>query len=208
MKEFANILASQFGTDTPILMEDIFSLFPGRARQTLYRWIDSAIEKGSLARFDRGVYYIPRKTRFGQSCLLPEQVVRRKWIERDGEIIGYISGAGLANSVGITEQVPATLEVTTNRETTRIREVTAFGGWKSIKLRRPRVEITAQNVQALRFLDVITEESIKEMSEYALSALRVLAKKADRRQVYECAESYPSKTAKRLLECERNHVFA
>lgn len=208
MENFTDILAKNYGLNVPILMEDITASFPGKTRQTLYRWIDRAMADGTLTRFDRGVYYLPCKTRFGQSRLLPDQVVRRKWIERDGEVIGYISGAGLANSVGITEQVPAMLEVTTNCETTRVRDVSPFGGWKSIKLRRPRTKVTSQNVQALRFLDLITDESIKEMGEYSMTALRALAKKAGRSQVYDCAVHYPAKTAKQLIECERNNVFA
>lgn len=208
MKNFIDILVENYGADEPILMEDIVAAFPGKTRQTLYRWIDRAMKDGALARFGRGVYYLPRKTRFGQSRLLPEQVVRRKWIERDGEVIGYVSGAGLANSVGVTEQVPATLEVTTNSETTRVRDIPTFGGWKSIRLRRPRTKVTAENVQALRFLDVITNEPVREMNEYSISALRTLARRAGRKQVYNCATYYPAKTAKQLIECERKNVFA
>lgn len=208
MENFTDILTKKYGVNEPILMEDIIAAFPEKTRQTLYRWIERAMEDGLLARFDRGVYYLPSKTRFGQSRLLPEQVVRRKWIEQNGEVIGYISGAGLANSVGVTEQVPAMLEVTTNRETTRVRDIPPFGGWKSIKLRRPRTQVTAQNVQALRFLDVITDEQVGNMGEYSFAALRSLAEKAGRDQIYDCATYYPAKTAKQLIECERNNVFA
>lgn len=107
------------------------------------------------------------------------------------------------------EQVPATLEVTTNSETTRVRDIPAFGGWKSIRLqRRPRTKVTAENVQALRFLDVITNEPVREMDEYSISAPRTLARRAGRKQVYDCATHYPAKTAKQLIECERKNVFA
>lgn len=208
MDAFADILIERYGFDVPLLTEDIVGLFPDRSRQTVFRWINEALEGGTLARFSRGVYYLPRATRFGRSKLLPEQVVRRRWIEENGEVIGYVSGSGLANSAGITEQVPATLEVTTNKETTRVREVPAFGGWKSITLRRPRKPVTKENVQALRFLDIITNEPIANMSSRALKALRSLARKAGREQVYSCAAYYPSRTAKQLIECERSHVFA
>lgn len=94
MDDFANILSDRFGTNEPILVEDIRALFPDRSRQTIYRWLNAALDDGSLTKFDRGVYYIPRKTRFGQSRLLPDQVVNRKWIDDDGEVIGYVSGPG------------------------------------------------------------------------------------------------------------------
>lgn len=208
MEQLVNILADRFPPDVPILMEDILGAFPDVARQTLYRRINRALDAGELARFDRGVYYLPRQTRFGQSHLLPEQVVHRKWIERDGEVVGYVSGAGLANAVGITTQVPAVLEVTTNCESTRVRDVPPFGGWKAIRLRRPRTPVTARNVQALRFLDLITEEQLAGMDDRARAALRSLAQRAGRAMIYECAAHYPAKTAKNLVECELNHVFA
>lgn len=208
MKNFTDILTDTFGTDEPILVESICTLFSGKSRQTIYRWLNAALDDGTLAKYDRGVYYVPRKTRFGQSQLLPEQVVKTKWIDDSDDVIGYVSGIGLANSVGLTEQVPAVLEITTNRETTRVREVPAFGGWKSIKLRRPRTTVNKQNVQALRFLDLITDEPIEALDDYGLNALKALAKKAGRDQVYNCATYYPAKTAKKLIECERKNVFA
>ncbi|MEF9926183.1 MAG: hypothetical protein RR757_06605, partial [Raoultibacter sp.] len=131
-----------------------------------------------------------------------------RWIEENGAIIGYVSGANLANRAGISEQVPATLEITTNKETTRVREVSAFGGWKSIVLRKPRRPITQDNVQALRFLDVITNEPVSSMNGYAINALKKLAATAGRSKVYECASNYPKKTSKRLIDCELKNVFA
>lgn len=208
MNEFIDILTDRFGIDSPILTEDILATFSNKSRQTIYRWIATAVENGTLSKYDRGVYYIPRQTRFGQSLLFPDQVIRRKWLEKNGDIVGYISGPTLANSIGITEQVPATLEITTNRETTRLRQIRAFGGWKNITLRRPRTTVTADNVQALRFLDIITNESPNNLNTYALDALTDLAAKADREQIFRCAAFYPAKTSKSLIECERKNVLA
>ncbi|MCH4184651.1 MAG: hypothetical protein LKF61_04110 [Eggerthellaceae bacterium] len=208
MNNFANILLKRFGTNEPILVEDMCALFSDVSRQTIYRWLNASLENGTLAKYGRGIYFIPCKTRFGRSRLFPEQVVQRKWIENNGDIVGYVSGPTLVNSVGITEQVSATLEVTTNRETTRVRSVPTFGGWKSIRLRRPRTTVTKQNVQALRFLDVATEEPVNDLNAHALDALRRLAQKAGRRQIYDCAAYYPAKTAKKLIDCEYCNVLA
>ncbi|MEG0621138.1 MAG: hypothetical protein RR477_08425, partial [Raoultibacter sp.] len=115
MENFINILSKSFEANTPIFMEDILDAFPGLSRQTLYRWINNELGKGALARFGRGIYYIPTKTRFGNSILDPDKVIEKRWIEENGAIIGYVSGANLANRTGISEQVPATLEITTNK---------------------------------------------------------------------------------------------
>ena len=208
MKSFIDILETAYQANAPIFMEDIIDAFPDTSRQTLYRRINTELEKGTLARFERGIYYIPTKTRFGKSLLDPDKVIEKKWIRDNGEIIGYISGANLANRVGISEQVPATLEITTNKETTRVREVSAFGGWKSIVLRKPRKPIADDNVKALQFLDIITNEPVSSMSDYAIDALKKLAAVAGRSKVYECAAEYPQRTSKQLVDCELKNVFA
>lgn len=208
-EKFEYAVVSLFGYDEPILTEDLLAMYPDLSRQAVYKKIESAVSHGFLSHYDRGVYYIPQLTRFGTSRLAADKVVKRRWLRgRDGGVLGYVTGAALANQVGVSEQVPAVLEVVTNRETTRVREVRPFGGWRKILLRRPRCEVTAENVDALRFLDLVTVEPVAAMEEHALEALGCLAAKAGRAQIYSCAADYPAKTAKSLVECERCHVFA
>ncbi len=208
-EKFEYAVVSLFGYDEPILTEDLLTMYPDLSRQAVYKKIENAVTRGFLTRYDRGVYYIPQATRFGASHLAADKVVARRWLHgRDGGVQGYVSGAALANQVGVSEQVPAVLEVVTNREATRVREVRPFGGWRKILLRRPRREVTVENVDALRFLDLVTVEPVTAMKEHAIEALGCLAAKAGRAQICGCAADYPAKTAKSLIECERCHVFA
>ena len=208
-EEFTYAVVSLFGYDEPILVEDVLAMYPGMSRQAVYKKLEAAMDEGRLARYGRGIYYIPRQMRFGQSSPSAIQVAKRRWMEDfSGNVFGYVSGAGLANEVGISEQIPAVLEVTTNKESSRVREVTTFGGWKKILLRRPRRKITNDNVDALRFLDLVTEEPINSMKDPTRKALSKLAAKAGRANIYECVMDYPSRTAKKLAECERCLVFA
>lgn len=208
MKDFVNILKERFGEDEPILIEEILGEFSDISRQAVYKKIDAAIQEGNLARFDRGVYYLPTETRFGQSRISARQVVTKKWLQANDEVFGYTSGFNLANEAGVSTQVPNTLEITTNKEKSRVREIKPFGGWKRIVLRRPRRPVTTRNVNALRFLDLITEEEIRFYNEYEMDALKRLARKAGRTMIYDCSASYPARTAKKLAECERYRVFA
>ena len=89
-----------------------------------------------------------------------------------------------------------------------MREVKPFGGWKRIVLRRPRRPVSARNVDALRFLDLISEQQIQYFDEYEMEALKNLARKAGRTMIYDCSASYPARTSKKLAECERYRVFA
>lgn len=192
----------------PILFEDIAALYPGISNQAIYKKINRAIEAGRLARYCQGVYYVPKEDRFGEVRPWPIEVAARKWMSNGEEVFGYLAKTSLDNQVGITSQVPAWLEITTNKESSARREVEAFGGWKKIILYRPRVEVTAENVDALKFLDVITNMRSLDISEYRMGKLKQLASKADKRLIFDCAQAYPAQTAKKLVECEVRNVFA
>lgn len=207
MENFADILKGRFGENEPILVEEILGEFSDISRQAVYKKIDAAMAEGSLERYDRGVYYLPTETRFGKSGLLGTQVATKRWIKSGDEVFGYVSGFNLANQAGVSDQVPNTLEVTTNKESTRLREVKPFGGWRRIVLRKPRRPVSARNVDALRFLDLISEQQIQYFDEYEMEALKNLARKAGRTMIYDCSASCPARTAKKLAECERYRVF-
>ena len=208
MDLFVDTLKAEFGYNQPILAEDLLALYPSMTRQGVYKKINAAISSGDLERYGRGVYYLPTETVLGKSVLSARQVASRRWVKDGKEVFGYISGFNLANEVGVTTQVPATLEITTNKEKTAIREVVPFGGWKRVVLRKPRRPVTNRNVDALRFLDLITDEDIDQFDELEFDALKKLARKAGRTMIYDCSRSYPARTAKKLAECERYRVFA
>lgn len=208
MKEFEDILLERFGEGRPILVGDILSLFPDVSRVTVYQRINSAISKGSLERYGRGVYCIPRQGLFGKVPLSAESVIERKFIACGDEAFGYYSGLALENRAGLSEQVPAVLEITTNASSKGVRSLGPAGGWKDVVIRKPRCEVTAENVDVLRFLDAVSAISPKKMGKAALRSLGGLARKAGRDRAFAYADYYPAKTSKRLIESEALGVFA
>lgn len=144
----------------------------------------------------------------GKVLLLPSKVVQKKYLGSDKTVYGYISGLNLENEAGISPQVPATLEITTNKASRRVREVEPLGGWREVVLRAPRTQVTSENVDALRFLDLITRVSPNMLDELELDNLRDFARTLDRKLLYECAQYYPAKTSKRLIESEAFGVLA
>ena len=209
MGELRDKLIANFGEDEPVLAGDVLRLYPDISRQAVYRKIEAAIEAGEIERYARGVYYAPGTTRLGKGRPSAASVLRRRWlVDSGGNTVGYVTGAALANEAGVTDQVPAAIEVATNAESMRAREVAGFGGWRKIVLRRPRTEVSGENVDALRFLDLITSEPVATLGEAPFAALKELARKAGRASVYENARYYPAKTAKKLVECEARNVFA
>lgn len=176
MKEFEDILLERFGEGRPILVGDILSLFPDVSRVTVYQRINSAISKGSLERYGRGVYCIPRQGLFGKVPLSAESVIERKFIACGDEVFGYYSGLALENRAGLSEQVPAVLEITTNASSKGVRSLGPAGSWKDVVIRKPRCEVTAENFDVLRFLDAVSAISPKKWARRhfaAWAALRV-----------------------------------
>lgn len=208
MEDFVNILTQTFGTDRPILLDEIRDTFPEIPEATLYRHLRSAVASSRLTKPRKGVYYIPTKTRFGPSTISDTKILEKKYLTDGGEVYGYVTGLALENQLGISNQVPGTLEIVTNRESTRSRRIEPYGGYREITLRRPRIPVTAENVEALQLLDILTYAPVDSLASDELARLKEFASKVDRRKLVECARCYPGKTALRLLESEANGVLA
>ena len=202
-----DILRSRFGEDEPILTEEIIDTFSEVSHVTAYKRLSEALEKGDIKRYGRGVYFIPREGILGKVPLLPLKVIKKKYLSDDKDIYGYISGLNLENEIGISPQVPATLEVTTNNASRRVREIEPFGGWREITLRVPRTTVSRENVDALKFLDIITRISPADLSDFEFNNLKGFTASFDKNTVYGCASFYPARTSKRLIESEALGVF-
>jgi predicted transcriptional regulator of viral defense system len=202
MNDMVDILRTRFGEDEPILTDEIVAVFPEVSRVTVFSRLNKALEDSSIERFDRGVYFIPRSGVLGKVPLLPLKVVKKKYLGDGNRVYGYLSGLNLENEVGVSLQVPATLEITTNKASRRVREIEPFGGWREIVLRTPRTEVTNENVDSLRFLDLIMQVSLSTLNKLELDNLKDFAGTLDRKTLYECVRYYPAKASKQLIESE------
>lgn len=213
MSEFTDILKGRFGSGEPILTEDVLRTFPEDARSTVFYRLNAALTAGEVKRYSRGVYYVPEKAEvLGREVAVPldpEKVITRKYLVRDGETIGFVSGRALENRSRVSNQVPAVLEITTNAETNRRRRIAPFGGYREIILKRPRVPVTTENVGALEAIDLVENADVPSLDTEELSAFKAKVGKADRATLIECLAAYPKKTVlKCLSEMEQAYVPA
>ena len=101
-------LTENYKPNEPILLSDINIPYTNGQ-------LDKLCEDDKVKRFDKGVYYLPKKTRLpGGTVPSAESVAEKKYIENKGKIDGYYSGFTFANWLGITTQVPFKLEIVTN----------------------------------------------------------------------------------------------
>ena len=122
--------------------------------------------------------------------------------KRAPETIGYFSGATFANQIGLATQMPATLEIVTIKEATKGRTVTI--GSRTVRLKRPPVEITSGDAGLLPFLDAVAQaEKYSELSEPEIAAmLGNYAKKQQysRNLLFDVLPAITGNTAKKLIK--------
>lgn len=155
---FIKKLKKTYSSSQPILIEDIFLLFPRFSRAYIFRLIKKAEENGELVKYSRGVYCLPKKTIFGEVTLSPFVVAESKYISNKHEVYGVYSGLTLLNQFEVTSQVPNNLEIITNNEATRKRDVCING--KKFILRKSRFEITKDNFCYYVVLQLFSELGI------------------------------------------------
>ena len=157
----------RYADNEPIFMSEISNLIKD---ETLgKRAIRILVNEGSLKRYDRGIYYFPRKSIFRSgSTLNIYDVIKKKYLLNNNKRCGYVSGLLLANQLGLTTQLPSVYEVYSNKATTSSRNST-IAGFRII-LRRPCVSVTNDNVDVLRFLDLLKD--VMAISELDNESLR------------------------------------
>lgn len=194
-------LEKTYGYNEPIFISEI--QLDGMNDNALRQYFKRMLKSGELARFDTGIYYLPKASRLlKQSYLDPMKVIIRKYIKNSEETYGYFSGATAANQIGLTTQMSAVLEIVTSKESTKGRAVTI--GTQTIRLKHPAVKITRQNAGLLQFLDIITQA--EKYSEFSGAETRSILRNYAQKQNYSrtlLSSVFPAvtgTTAKKLIE--------
>ena len=176
LKEY---LEKNYGYNEPIFLNEV--RLEGLSDDALRQYFKQMLGAGDLARFDTGIYYLPKVPRLlKKSYLDPMKVIIRKYIQSTTETYGYFAGATFANQIGLTTQMPATLEIVTSKESTKGRTVTV--GSQAVRLKRPATAITSENAGLLQFLDAVSQA--EKYSELSDSDTGILLKNYAKQQNY------------------------
>jgi hypothetical protein len=104
---------------------------------------------GYLRKLSKGRFYKPQISRFGELPPDTYQIVK-DLIQKDGKIIGYITGYSAFNDFALTTQVSAILEIGMRKEKKAI-----VRGIYRIRFIRQDNAITKENIPLLRLLDCL-----------------------------------------------------
>lgn len=115
----------------------------------LKKVLSRMVKSGKLKKLSKGKFYKPKNSQFGE--LKPDiyQVVK-DLLEKDGKIIGYLTGYSIYSQLGLTTQVYNTIQIGVNGE----KKATKRGLYKIKFIKQPN-KITKENIPLLRILDSI-----------------------------------------------------
>ena len=203
-------LREKYADNEPIFMSEISILVKDEA--LVKRAMKLLLDEGSLKRYDKGIYYFPRKSIFRSgSTLNIYDVIKKKYLVNNNKRCGYVSGLLLANQLGLTTQLPSVYEVYSNLATTDFRN-RMIAGYRII-LRKPRVPVTDDNVDILRLLDLLKDVvTISELNDEDLrnQLFKYLNKKRiDVNKMKQYLPNYPERIYKNMYKVGLlNVIFA
>lgn len=113
--------------------------------------VQRLIKKGLIKRASAGVFYLPKKSAFGE--LKPkEEELLKPYLFQEGKRIAYITGSALYNRMGLTIQVPNTIKVAS-----RAKRVVTKIGKTQVKPVKSYVEVSNENFHLLEILDALKD---------------------------------------------------
>lgn len=198
--EFLQYLIDTFGYNEPILSDEIS--FNNFSRAWINKQLARFIESGELIRFEKGVYYIPKKTRLGPSKLNPLKVIEKKYIANKNGRYGYYSGTSFLNQIGLSTQVPNIIEIYTNNETAKVREVSV--GTMKVLLRKSRTTINRTNVAVQSFLELMNNvpSTFFDEKRKMITAKYISDTGITRNDIAKYASAFPDKSMRTLVESQ------
>ena len=197
---FANRIKDKFGVNEPIFTEDILKLFPEYSRAYVFRLIKETEKSGVLVKFAKGIYYLPRKTFYGNSVITADSVIERKYLSWNNDVYGIYGGLKLLNMFSVTTQIPNVIEIVTNNETTRCRQIDIDG--RKFILRKSRLQINKNNADTYMILQLFSDlESNVNLDEFAKQRLieYIQEKRISQEQLLSLAINFPARTMKKLI---------
>ena len=202
-------LTEKYKEGEPIFFSDIYN---GEiSKSALTQQLSTLCKKGLLAKYDNGIYYLPKKTRLKSSVgPTADTIAKYKYISKNGKTDGYYSGNTFANQIGISTQVPHVIEIVSNNTNSAPRDVKI--GNRRFNIRKPLISITNENVYILQMLDLLS--NLDTYSDYAYEDARkyflkyIEAHKITRDDVDQYIRCFPLTAFRFYYELRLDNVLA
>jgi len=117
------------------------------SKEALVKALNRLAGSGRIVKLAKGRYYKPEQSPFGE--LEPDQYqVVKDLLERNGKVIGYLTGLSIYNSLGLTTQVGSIIQIGRNEVRSSFQR-----GKYPISFVKQKNSITRENIPLLQLLD-------------------------------------------------------
>jgi len=140
-------VVNSFRTDYVFTYQDLG--FPPESSGNVVRKLNRMADSGVIQRLSKGRFYKPKQTMFGYLKPSQEEVVK-DLLEKDGQIIGYLTGNSIFSQLGLTTQISNIIEIGMNGKKNNTRR-----GTFTIRFIQQANPITRNNIPLLQILDSI-----------------------------------------------------
>jgi len=149
-----------------------------RKQATVNRILNNMVASGQIRRISKGRFYKPKMTEFGELPPDSYQLVK-DLLEKNGKVIGYLTGYTAFNELGLTTQVPFALQIGVPNEKKAIKRK-----FYRINFIKQHNEITNENIYLLQLLDCLRffKNIPDSMPDETCRRLLLLLKKLDKQQ--------------------------
>lgn len=195
-----NYLTDKYGCNKPILSNEIE--YENLPKQQIYKELSQLCKAKKIVRLERGVYFIPKKTKFGTMIFNPMKAIEKKYISEDENVFGYYSGAYLRYLLGLSKLKPNTIDIYTNNETQKTHRIKIAN--QNLILRKPRTKIDKFNASVLCFLELMNGIDTETLDEYKRKLIidYITENRITQKQITKYIPYFPDKTCRNLIESE------
>ncbi|KAA6351905.1 hypothetical protein EZS27_000702 [termite gut metagenome] len=120
-----------------------------RKQATVNRVLNLMVAAGQIRHLSKGRFYKPKIMEFGELPPDTFQIVK-DLLEKNGKVIGYLTGYTAFNELGLTTQIPSALQIGVANEKKAIQR-----NFYRISFIKQQNVITKDNIPLLRFLDCL-----------------------------------------------------
>lgn len=120
-----------------------------KQKEAVIKALNRMVAAGKITKLAKGKYYKPEDSAFGELPPSQNEIVK-DLLEKEGEVIGYLTGYSIYNQLGLTTQVSNTIQIGRNE----IRPLFKRGRY-TISFVRQKNAITKEDIPLLQILDVI-----------------------------------------------------
>ena len=135
--------------------------FAAVPKMTYYKTLERMSKQGSLVHLTKGLYYRPKKSRFGTVPISEKEIISHYTNDGRGIVIGY----SLYNQKGLTTQISKRIEILSSAISEQKKHI------HNVCLANSGIALTQDTIPVIETLEILQNyKSIEDISKSALAA--------------------------------------